>query len=546
MAILQEQNEAIAMKWRQAKQKEKVRRSRPKNRKQTGYVGPDRNKKELITKFDVVRIWGSDRTCWEFVSSIETSGGLLIMLDGAAFKLYNCYKGDRWLCIEGVVVKDNFHCAICLVYGRHERAEKVSIWEELSYIAGLCQAPFCFLEDFNEILHLEERKGVTTLPASAAEFRTWINDMDLINLALNERTYTWFRGQSCSRIDRSLVSLGWLDVYPETCLRSGLRDLSDHCPLVIEDSRRVEGPKPFRSLDLWFTHEGFLRMVKEEWRKLGDVQFLQKMKVLLEPLRRWHKQHFGNMTERIKKLEEEIKKVDDMVSSRRYDGTTEARRRALVSCCEKWYLRQEMHWKQMSRSRHANEMDRNTRYFHNIASARRRNNRIESLVINGMLVRNQARIKIAIRDFYKCLYHQEASPRVTFRDGLVHRLEREEAETLEALPSIEEVRRQFGIQEANVTWVALAPKFVGAKEIKDLKPISMVGCVYKVISKLLIRRMSSVLPGLVGESQSAFVKGRKIHDGALIACETVQWLKQKKKASAIIKLDFPKAYDRVK
>nr|XP_029151561.1 uncharacterized protein LOC114925942 [Arachis hypogaea] len=48
----------------------------------------------------------------------------------------------------------------------------------------------------------------------------------------------------------------------------------------------------------------------------------------------------------------------------------------------------------------------------------------------------------------------------------------------------------------------------------------MVGCVYKVISKVLVRRMRSVMLGLVGETQSAFVKRRKIHDGALIACET--------------------------
>ncbi|KAL4373402.1 hypothetical protein AHAS_Ahas05G0078200 [Arachis hypogaea] len=101
-------------------------------------------------------------------------------------------------------------------------------------------------------------------------------------------------------------------------------------------------------------------------------------------------------------------------------------------------------------------------------------------------------------------------------------------------------------RDSNITWVALASKFVGAREIKDLWKISMVGCVYRVISKVLVQRTRRVMPDLVGETQSAFVQGRKIHDGALIACETVQWLKQRKKKSAIIKLDFQKAYDRVK
>ncbi|XP_015961126.1 uncharacterized protein LOC107485110 [Arachis duranensis] len=57
--------------------------------------------------------------------------------------------------------------------------------------------------------------------------------------------------------------------------------------------------------------------------------------------------------------------------------------------------------------------------------------------------------------------------------------------------------------------------------------------------------MRHVMPGLVGETHSAFVQGRKIHDGTLIACETVRWLKSRR-SSAIIKLDFQKAYDRVK
>ncbi|XP_016185880.1 uncharacterized protein LOC107627558 [Arachis ipaensis] len=296
-------------------------------------------------------------------------------------------------------------------------------------------------------------------------------------------------------------------------MRGGPRGLSDHCPIIVEERGRSDGPRPFRSLYSWFTHEGFLRMVKEEWRGLGEAQFTDKLKALIGSLGRWHKDNFGEMDKKIMKFEEEIKKIDDKVGGGVYDGTMEARRRALVTFCEKWYVRKELHWKQMSRSRHAKDIDKNTRYFHNLASARRRNNRIDVLLINGRLIRNQARIKIAIRDFYKSLYHQEESPLIGFRDGLVERISEDDALALEVQPNPEEIKEavwdcesckapgsdgynmnfikrcwaEIGSDftaavtdffltsklpaDANLTWVALAPKFIGAKEIKDLRPI---------------------------------------------------------------------------
>ena len=54
-------------------------------------------------------------------------------------------------------------------------------------------------------------------------------------------------------------------------------------------------------------------------------------------------------------------------------------------------------------------------------------------------------------------------------------------------------------------WVTLVPKFEGAMEIKDYRPISMVGCVEKVIAKVLAQRINKVMGGLVGETQTAFV-----------------------------------------
>ncbi|XP_025628609.1 uncharacterized protein [Arachis hypogaea] len=267
--------------------------------------------------------------------------------------------------------------------------------------------------------------GTDRLPSSAEDFKDWINDMGLVDLPITDRKFTWFRGRSCSPIDRAL---------------RGATGLSDHCPIIVEDKRLRDGPRLFRSLDLWFTHEGFLRMVKEEWRGLGEVQFTDKLKALTGPLGRWHRANFGDMDKKILKFEEEIKKLDDMVGNRVYDGTVEARRRALVVCCEKWYVRKELHWKQMSRSRHARDMDKNTRYFHNLASERRRNNRIDALVINGRLIRNQARIKIAINEFYRNLYHQEKSSLVGFRDGLVDVISEGDTMALEVQPRSQEVR----------------------------------------------------------------------------------------------------------
>nr|XP_025675981.1 uncharacterized protein LOC112776161 [Arachis hypogaea] len=355
--------------------------------------------------------------------------------------------------------------------------------------------------DFNEVIQIEERKGQDRLTTSAEDFKDWIQDMQLLDLPLNNRKFTWFRGRSCSCIDRVLLSVEWIEEFSKIRLKGGPRGLSDHCPIIVEDSKFRGGPRPFQSLDSWFTYEGFLRIVREEWRNLGELQFIEKLKALTLLLGRWQNDKFGDVDKKIQQFEEKIKKIDDMAGNGIYDGIVETRRKALK--VDKKY----------------------------------------------------ARIKIAIREFYKDLYQQKRLPVVRFRDGLVNQIDEEESVALERMPTTEDVREavwdcessmatgsdgynmnfikkcwdDIGAEftsavleffrssrlpsDSNITWVALAPKFTGAKEIKDLRPISMVGCVFKVISKVMVRRMRSVMLGLVGETQSAFVKVRKIHDG---------------------------------
>jgi hypothetical protein len=71
----------------------------------------------------------------------------------------------------------------------------------------------------------------------------------------------------------------------------------------------------------------------------------------------------------------------------------------------------------------------------------------------------------------------------------------------------------------NATFISLIPKKHGADEIKDFRPISLVGGMYKIIAKLLANRLSVVLGNIISPSQNAFVKGRQILDSVLIANE---------------------------
>nr|GEY53868.1 RNA-directed DNA polymerase, eukaryota, reverse transcriptase zinc-binding domain protein [Tanacetum cinerariifolium] len=82
--------------------------------------------------------------------------------------------------------------------------------------------------------------------------------------------------------------------------------------------------------------------------------------------------------------------------------------------------------------------------------------------------------------------------------------------------------------------------------VKDFRPISLIGSMYKIVAKILANRLVTVLGDLVNEIQSAFVADRQILDGLFVLNEVVQWCKNRKKQTMVFKIDFEKAYDSVR
>jgi hypothetical protein len=99
-------------------------------------------------------------------------------------------------------------------------------------------------------------------------------------------------------------------------------------------------------------------------------------------------------------------------------------------------------------------------------------------------------------------------------------------------------RLNFGI-------ITLLPKNKEAKQIQQYRPICLLNVSFKVFTKVMANRIALVAQKVIRPSQTAFLKGRNIMEGAIILHETLHEMHKKKSNGVILKLDFEKACDKV-
>ncbi|GBG77775.1 hypothetical protein CBR_g24222 [Chara braunii] len=79
-------------------------------------------------------------------------------------------------------------------------------------------------------------------------------------------------------------------------------------------------------------------------------------------------------------------------------------------------------------------------------------------------------------------------------------------------------------------------------EIRNWRPISLLNVSYKILAKVLARRLGRHLPNLVEDDQAAF---RSIYDNIVTAIETLEVVSKEELDVAVLLLDMEKAYYQV-
>jgi exonuclease III len=551
-------------------------------------------KMEFITREVVRSLWGGQHVDWMYKGAVGASGGMLLMWDRRVVEKREECVGGYTLTCSFKNVEDHFEWVFGGVYGPNGDVERRVLWEELAGLMSVWEVPWCIGGDFNIVRFPSERSNDSNYSTAMMEFSDFIAEQGLVDIPLVGGQFTWSNNQEeeiWSRIDRFLLSPSWEDHYPEVVQRRLSRVCSDHFPLMLECGNSRGGKRHFKFENMWLKYEGFVDKVKSWWDSysfegLPSYILANKLKNLKTDLKKWNEEVFGDIGRKKKELMEGIQEMDGVAENRGLMEDEKMKMEDMSRELENTLLYEEIHWRQKSRALWLKEGDSNTRFFHKVANSHRRNNCVDNLCIDGVMSHDPTEVKEHIVQFYKKLYTEQSNwrPRMdnqafsSIDDEEKVWLERdfEEMEVWEVVKGMdgdkapgpdgftmaffqscwavvkhdvmavfsEFYRRRQLVKSLNVTFVSLVPKKVDAVEM-DFRPISLVGGMYKIVSKVLANRLKKVLGKLISYSQNAFIGARQILDSVLIANECLDARMRSGTPGVICKLDLEKAYDHV-
>jgi hypothetical protein len=339
--------------------------------------------------------------------------------------------------------------------------------------------------------------------------------------------------------------------------------------------------------ELWSHDKESFKIVQNCWANTAGSSVHKNNEVLLQ-LHKWGSQKFGDISIRIKHLQDKLGKLKNVIPNATIIQQIQEIEKNLTDAM----LQEEVWWAQRAKIQWLKYGDNNTKFFHFKASQRRKKNYIHSIYDNqGVLWHDECHIREIFIKYFHDIFSSSTPSNVHYNLDVIHnRVPRYMMNDLSAEFSPEEVEVaiksmkstsspgpdglpahfyqtywqligkefiQFDLHILNnggdptiinQTYITLIPKTNSPNKPSDYRPISLCNAILKIITKTIANRIKEVLPLVIFDHQSAFINNRLITDNILVAFEAFHKINKtnnSKKGFVGIKLDMAKAYDRI-
>ncbi|WVZ84217.1 hypothetical protein U9M48_031271 [Paspalum notatum var. saurae] len=381
-------------------------------------------------------------------------------------------------------------------------------------------------------------------------FNAVIDANNLRELDLSGRQFTWANNlahQTFKKLDRVLVTTEWETKYPKATVQALTREISDHTPLFLNsgDDDNISPHSVFKFELGWLLRDGFFNMVKDIWvsTDIGSnpmERWQVKIRRLRQQLRGWAKNVGGAYKKEKKLLLDKLDELDKKSEHTQLDYNELNLKHTLHERVTQLLREKEIKWYQRAKVKNLLEGDANTKFFHLVA------NEISDVVLDENRLDDIPQVSPQENDLLSAPFTVDEVRSAIFR------MEHNKAPRPYGFPP-EFYQVFWNVIKADL--MALFDEFhkgdlelnrlnFDASKIQQYRPICLLNVSFKIFTKVATNRIVKVAHKIIRPSQTTFLPGRNIMEGAMVLHETLHELHRKNLNGAIFKIDIEKAYDK--
>ena len=538
----------------------------------------------------------------------NSRGVAILVRKGARGELIDVKNDTEGRIVCGLYKIEDKKYVICNIYGPNCDSPDFIV-KVIELIETYTENDGVFIGgDFNFVMQPKiDRNGSTAnYVNSHAAFTEYVNRVNLCDVWRirnpDEHRFTWHKWVHhkplCSRIDMLFIPEGMLDSVTECKISTG--HLTDHSliEVVVKYDNFVRGPGTWKLNNDYLYNDEYIDLIHKRVKKDDAAS------PLLNPNEKWEYIKQGVCTEsrnfavqkaamkrsKLCNLRELKEKLEQDAIQNPNDHQIVENMKKVETSIEEYALAKAEQCIFRSKCKYAQEGEKCTAFFLTLEKKRYLEKNMKGVFLpNGKYTTKQKSILNEQKRFYQYLYTKDVDVKFALkRDQTEKCLNTEDKQKCESpitqdefldgalmlrggkVPGLDGITIEFyrkfwklispflikmyqysydnGLLPESVRkgLISLLPKKLkDTRYIQNKRPLTLVPNDYKILAKTLDNRLREMLPKIIVNDQTGFIKGRKISHNVRKSLDVIEYARLKSIPAVILSIDMEKCFDRL-